>query len=121
MILPASDERVILLPDGRKIIPDNFIWSECAGHNIHIHCKFGDDISARLTERELIGLLSGFDCYLSCSKGILINLNAVSKITDDSFITLDGSRVPISRRKMNEAKTAYSEFVFHKIRQEVAR
>ena len=113
--------RFITLPDGQRLIIRNIIYTEYFNHMAYIHTKAGEDIKARILQAELEAALSEF-CYLfPCSKGILVNFYEVSGCDKDVFVMSNGSKVPVSRRKAKETENAYTEFMFRKLREEMAK
>lgn len=113
--------RFITLPDGQRLIIRNIIYTEYFNHMAYIHTKEGEDIKTRILQSELESLLLEF-CYLfSCSKGIIVNFYEVSKFDKDVFVMSNGSKVPVSRRKVKETENAYAEFMFRKLREEMGK
>lgn len=113
--------RFITLPDGQRLIIRNIIYTEYFNHMAYIYTKTGDDIKVRILQAKLESVLSEFRYLFSCSKGIIVNFHEVSLFDKDIFIMSNGSKVPVSRRKAKETESAYTEFMFRKLREEMAK
>ena len=108
--------RFIHLPDGKRIVLRNIIYSEYHNHLITIVQKNGECIHTRMSQTEWENLLSEFSYFYICSKGILVNLYEITKQEDTLFLMSDGTYLPISRRKSKEAINKFSKFRFDKMR-----
>ena len=113
--------RFITLPDGQRLIIRNIIYTEYFNHMAYIHTKAGNDIKVRILQTELEDALSEFSYFFPCSKGILVNFYEVSGFDKDVFVMSNGSKVPVSRRKVKETENAYAEFMFRKLREEMGK
>ncbi len=109
----------INLPDGHRLLLRDILYIVCAGHNLTIYCRNSHELTLRMTQRHMLDLLGGNPDFISCSKGILVNIRAVTHLSEDGFLLSDGSLVPISRRKMKEMKEVYTDFLFQQLRRKV--
>lgn len=108
--------RFIHLPDGKRIVLRNIIYSEYHNHLITIVQKNGERIQTRMSQTEWENLLSEFSFFYSCAKGLLVNLHEITKQEDNMFLMSDGTSLPISRRKTKEAIDKFTQFRFDKMR-----
>ena len=108
--------RFIRLSDGQRIVLRNIIYSEYHNHLITIHCKYEDDKQVRMSQTDWETLLSEYNYFYSCSKGIVVNFHEVDKQEDGMFLMSDESLIPISRRKTKDALEAFAAFRFEKMR-----
>ncbi len=108
--------RFIRLPDGQRLVLRNVIYSEYYNHLILIHCKNGTELQTRMSQKDWELLLSEYDYFYSCSKGILVNFYHIEKQEKGIFLISNGTQVPISRRKTKESLEAFASFRFHQMR-----
>ena len=112
-------KRSVLLPDGRRIILRNVLYTEYSNHVINIHQKQGETIRCYLTQAQAEALFCKFSYFLVSSRGIIVNLHEVDAKLSDSFRLSNGEMIPISRRKSREVQDAYAKFHFEKLRKEM--
>lgn len=108
--------RFITLPDGQRIVLRNITYTEYYNHSIIIHSKKRADLQTRMSQMEWEALLSEYNFFYSCSKGIVVNFYEVERSEDSMFILNNGSSVPISRRKAKDALEAFAHFRFEAMR-----
>lgn len=92
----------------RKIL---YIMS--VGNNIELHLK---DTCIRLSARHTFTktiepLLQDFR-FISCTRGVVVNLAHVKALEKDRFLMDNGSPIPISRRQYAAVNDAYIDFQF---------
>ena len=56
---------------------------------------------------QIQGMLEADDRFMECHHRIIINMEHVRRMDREIFILKDGTKVPISKRKLREAKAAY--------------
>lgn len=83
------------------------------GNNIELHLK---DTCIRLSARHTFAkttepLLSDFR-FISCARGVVVNLAHVQNLEKDRFLIDNGEPVPISRRQYAAVNDAYIDFQF---------
>ncbi|MDO4634137.1 MAG: LytTR family DNA-binding domain-containing protein [Eubacteriales bacterium] len=106
----------IILPQGQRVLLQEILYAECAGHIITIFRKEGQPVSARMTQKYLESLLEPYPGFVCCSKGLIINLNAVASLNEQGFLLHDGRIVPVSRRRAKEMKDIYADYLFQILR-----
>lgn len=62
-------------------------------------------------------LLCSNDFFVPCTKGIIVNLEYVKKIDDNTIFLEDDNQVPVSRRRMADIKKAHAAYLFQRVRQ----
>ncbi len=78
-----------------------------------IHLKNASfPLSSRQTFKETVAPLLEDYRYLTCSRGIVVNLSHVKRIDGDCFIMDNGDRVPISRRQFSAVNDRFIDFQF---------
>lgn len=121
ILAPSTQQKAdyITLPEGRQLILQNVIYTEFYNRHVLIHQKQGGNLRLRISQSEIESHLLPYPYFINCFRGIIVNLHEVEHLQTDYFIMKDGSHVPVSRRKAAETKTAWSEFLFRKVRREV--
>lgn len=108
----------ITLSTGQSIILRNVIYTEYFGHNVTIHCKRGENITARVLHSEIERLLCENSYFCCCTKGIVVNFHEVKNQNGSDFLMSNGDSVPISRRRSKDVLDAYTKFKFDRLRKE---
>jgi len=70
----------------------------------------------RINFKDLWAALDGFSQIYSPARGYLVNFDHVDRIDGFDFLLSNGDRVPISRQSLPAARTAYSDYMFGKLR-----
>lgn len=114
VLRPALTRTVnsIQLPDGSRIPTDSIIYAESRGHYAYLHLKNGRVYKTRLNYSDMENILCRFDSFISCFKGVIVNLEYVDDLADGNMIMRSGDRVPVSRRKAAEVKQAFADYLF---------
>ena len=79
------------------------------GRFVYIHLT-SQVLESYASFKELTDPLLKDERFLLCSRGVLINMQFVSKQQDNDFIMQDGSIQPISRRSRANVLKAYQQF-----------
>lgn len=108
----------ITLSNGQGVILRNVIYTEYFGHNVTIHCKRGEDITARVLHSEVESLLCENSYFCCCTKGIVVNFHEVKSQNGSEFIMSNGDILPISRRRSKDVVDAFTKFKFEQLRKE---
>ena len=111
--------QTVTLPDGYNLLLRQLLHTQYYNHVVTLHMKNGEEHRVRVNHATLEELLTPYGYIQSPSKGILVNFHEVTLCREDSFVLSDGTVVPISRRKSKEIQTAYTNFRFQKMREEV--
>lgn len=121
ILSPSKQEKAdyITLPEGTRLILPNIIYTEFYNHHVLIHQKQGGNLRLRISQSEMERHILPYPYFITCFRGIIVNLYEVEQLQADYFIMKDGTQIPVSRRKTAETKASWSEFLFQKVRQEV--
>ncbi len=111
----------ITLSTGQSVILRNVIYTEYFGHNVTIHCKRGENITARVLQSEVEALLCENPYFCCCTKGVVVNFHEVKNQSGNDFTMSNGDILPISRRKSKDVIDAYTKFKFDQLRKEVGK
>lgn len=111
----------ITLSTGQAVILRNVIYTEYFGHNVTIHCKRGENITARVLHSEVEALLCENSYFCCCTKGIVVNFHEVKAQNGNDFVMSNGDTLPISRRRSRDVIDAYTKFKFDLLRKEAMK
>lgn len=103
----SSGKQTYEIPYGKIL----YIMS--VGNNIELHLK---DTCIRLSARHTFAkttepLLHDFR-FISCARGVVVNLAHVKALEKDRFLMDNGAPIPISRRQYAAVNDAYIDFQF---------
>ena len=94
----------------------NLLYIMSVGNNIEIHFQDSHlNLSARHTFSKTVAPLLTDERFLTCARGIVVNLSHVKDIQKDGFLMDNGEFVPISRRLYPSVKNTYIDFQFEHI------
>ena len=114
-----KNQRRLTVSVGKKIheIPyRNMLYIMSVGNNIEIHFQDSHlNLSARHTFSKTVAPLLTDERFLTCARGIVVNLSHVKDIRKDGFLMDNGEFVPISRRLYPSVKNTYIDFQFEHI------
>lgn len=82
-----------------------------------LHCKDGDR-TLRTSFAAVEPLLCAYPCFCGICRGVVVNFHEVAGRQEDVFLLKDGTRLPISRRRLREMQEAYSAFRFDRLRKD---
>ena len=103
---------------------DDVLYVRSVGHFLEIQTTSGT-LKPYMTLEYFLSLLQQLGEYgeaslglrfQNCCRGYVVSLDQVCFLTPYDFLLTDGSRVPISRPKYKEMKTAYANYLFRKTR-----
>lgn len=106
----------LALPNGQMLPLKSIVYTSFYGHYVTIYLISGEQLHIRYTQREWESLLLAFHGFILCTKGMIVNLDAVKKLDATLFVMNNNAHVPISRRKYQQVKQAYSDFLIEKAR-----
>lgn len=111
-------KRMVTLPGGRQILLHNILYTSFLGHYVTISQACAPALRIRCTQKDFEACLLPYPDFITCTRGMIVNLNEVSCLNSDHFVMNNGEHVPISRRRYPEIKQTYSDFLIAKIRRE---
>ncbi len=103
-----------LLQNGKNQITtkiDDIIYVETIKRKLCFHINNMENIF--ITTMTLQSIEDDFQKkgFLSCYKGILVNYRYIKVINENTIILKDDTKLPLSRRKVNEVKSKYLELM----------
>lgn len=113
--------RFVTLPDGKKVILRNILYTEYHNHIVTIHNKKGDAVRTRISHLEFENLLCQNSYFHCCYKGIIVNFYEISSLHENIITLSSGETLYISRRKEKEIQNAYALFLFEQTRKEMRK
>lgn len=113
----GENTRSLRVKDGRqwcKVNISDVLYIEKQGNYVQIH-TCGRIYSMRMSLGGIEGELSQYNCFVKCDRGILVNLESINEIRDNTILLKNNSSVPISRSSKPVVKDRYFDFVFEKM------
>jgi len=114
-----EQSKIVALPDGYRIIPRHLLYTDYYNHVVTLYIKKETPYRLRISQSKLESFLLPYGYFFSPIKGIILNFHEVVKMDGETFIMSDGKSIHITRRKYKEAKEAYTQFHFEKMRREM--
>lgn len=99
------------LPDGQNVLLGSITHTTFSGHYVTIHRRGSTPLQTRCSQGKFEKMILPYRGFVLCTKGIIVNFAAVSRLQDDCFLLCDGASVPISRRRSSEVKQAYNNYL----------
>lgn len=119
-----ENEKTLLVRSGRSALelPYSRITAVLSqGHAVEIRLEDGQTVMTAMTFHELEEALSQEVHFLSCNRGVLINMDHVSTVQGDMMLMRDGSRYAIRVRGRAAVLTAFTQYQFSRMRREASR
>ncbi|MGN0596679.1 MAG: LytTR family DNA-binding domain-containing protein, partial [Ruminiclostridium sp.] len=60
-----------------------------------------------------------YSFFVTCSKGIIVNLYEVKEISKSTLKMSDGTEIPLSRRRQKDVEAGFSRLALDKMRNEL--
>lgn len=109
-------QRIVRLPDDSTCLLHDILYSEYYNHKVIIHLKGAVKKTLRTSQTKMEDLLCTNDFFLTCTKGIIINLEYVQRIDDGMVFLAENHQVPVSRRRMADIRKAHAAHLFRQVR-----
>lgn len=107
------------LADGHEVFyVSNIISVTTEGHYLIIKMINNDSIKCRITIKEFMRIAANFSSLLEINRGIIININHISTLSDDSCTMSDMCTYPIMVKKHNEIKRTIQNYRFKMLRKQ---
>lgn len=91
-------------------------WTECENRKILVHFKDGGRTYVMLRQGEMAEALLRYPYFCDCMKGLIVNFEAVEKLSDNCFLLQDGHTLPISRLKYRTVREQYLDYSYTQVR-----
>ena len=115
----SSQEREITLklPRSERKVKIGCISSAVSNrHNIEIHMTDGECITAMMKFSEIEELLAEDTRFLVCSRGVMLNMERISAINNNTFIMKEGQLYPIRTRGRAKIRDTFSKYLVSRMR-----
>ena len=109
-------QRVIVLPDKSTCLLHDIVYSEYYNHRIVLYLKSNRKKKIRTSQADIERILCKNDGFVTCTKGIIVNLEYVQRFEDGTIFLADGLQVPVSRRRTAEIRKAHADYLFRQVR-----
>lgn len=113
--------RITELPDGYTVKLRNILYAVYESHKVTVSIKNEPPHKFRISYTEVERHLLPHGYFYSPSKGIILNFYEVTQFQNGVFVMSNGEKIHVVRRKLKEAKDAYTKFLFQKMSKEVNR
>ena len=80
------------------------------GHTVEIRTTGGDLLKSSMTFAEIEAQLTADPRFLTCNRGILVNMDHVLSLTEDTMQMSDGKMYPMRTRGRAELIAAFSQY-----------
>lgn len=108
----CSDSISVISNRAELSIPlKNIIWIEAQRNALLFHTD-GGLVKSYMTIDNLSKMLNGYNQFLLCCKGILVNMDRISTVGNDDFIMDNNEHVQIRKRGGNQVKQEYLHYLF---------
>lgn len=102
----------------QRLYLHQIVYTEFVGRRVEVHERDGGQRTVPISQSAFAALLLEYPYFCDCMKGILVNFEAVEKLTGDSFVLAGGQRVPISRLKYREVREKFLAWSYERARKE---
>ena len=85
-------------------------------HRIILYLKNNRKKKIRTSQAQMEEILCSNDSFVTCTKGIIVNLEYVQRIDDSTVFLMENYQVPVSRRRMAEIRKAHAAYLFRQVR-----
>ena len=94
----------------RNILVSKIYYCEAEDKYQSIYLTSGEKLLVRITGAELYKQLSEFDCFYHCGRAHIVNLNYISKLTQNGVILKNGTSLSLPRAIIPDLRTAFFDY-----------
>ncbi len=87
----------------------NIRYIEMIQRNVYIHLTF-QTFKVSGTFGEYSEILLKYPCFIESIRGLIVNMDRIVDVEENSFVLDNGDRVPIRRRNNSQIKTKYMKY-----------
>ena len=103
--------------DGNKLLLRDILWCDRDEHYVRIHMGIHGIIRYRIPFNGLEALLEPYPQFLSCYRGLIVNMDRVQRMEQMDFWMDTGERVPFRKRDRADIKDRFYRYMFQKERE----
>lgn len=89
---------------------EELIWAEADNHAIEINLTNHRLLRTYMKFERFCAMLPQNADFYSCSRGVIVNMKYVDYFEKGDFVLTNGKKIPVSRSKKNEMKSAFNEY-----------
>ena len=93
-----------------NILVSNICYCEAEDKYQSIYLANGKKLLVRITGAELYKQLSAFDCFYHCGRSHIVNLNYISRLTQNGVILKNGVELSLPRAVIPNMRTAFFDY-----------
>lgn len=112
-------EQSILVPGqhgDERLVLHKIAYAEYNRRRIYVYLIDGTQTVVLMGWNAFADMLIKYPYFCDCMKGMLVNFEAVEKLTADSFILSGGTQLPISRLKYRAVREKFFDWSFAQAR-----
>lgn len=113
--------RCVVLDDGTAVPVRSIATTNYSNHVVTITLTSGETVRTRTSQTRFEKKLEPHDCFFSPMQGMIVNFHEVLRVERDEFVMRNGQRIHITRRRMKEAREAFTRFRFETMKREALR
>lgn len=113
--------RSITLDNGTTVLVRCIVMTNYSNHVVTLTLASGETVRVRTSQTRFEETLAPYGCFFSPVKGMIVNFHEVVRLEGDEFVMSNGTRVHITRRRMKEARSAFTHFRFEAMKREALR
>lgn len=99
-----------------RMLIHSIAYAECLNRKIFVHKTDGTEQTVFMNLRDFSAILLQYPYFCDCTRGILVNLEAVDKLLENCFLLSTGETIPISRLKYRDVREQFLQFTYTKAR-----
>lgn len=110
----GRDNAVISVISNRAAISiplKRIIWIEAQRNALLFHTD-GGPVKSYMTFEKLSQMLEGYQQFLLCCKGILVNMDRIASVEEGDFVMDNEEHVQIRKRGASQVKRDYLHYIF---------
>ena len=111
-IASHKNDSVILKVDNdyRSILVSKLIYCEAEDKYQRLYLENGERLLVRISGTELYKLLSEFDSFYHCGRAHIVNLNHISKVSQNGAVFKDGVQLSLPRTVLAGLRKAFFDY-----------
>lgn len=99
----------------RTVSLDSILYGQYLNHNMEIHTE-SDTFCTRISFQNFTALLPHSGRFFACTRGVVVNLSHVEQVNTAELLLANGEKLPLSRGRSQQAREAFSSWMFSRSR-----
>ena len=111
-ITSHKDDSIVLKVDSeyRSISISKILYCEAEDKYQRLYLANGERLLVRITGTELYKQLSEFECFYRCGRAHIVNLNHISKVSQNGAVFKDGVQLSLPRTVLAGLRKAFFDY-----------